>query len=124
MNTAVNGLVEKTDFTELESAVEEARDMNTSKYTEESAAALEEAIAEAEKVLANEDATQEEVDAALAALNAAVEGLTEKAETPVEPVEPQTPSTGDHSMMAVYAGMLMISLIAVFFVIKRKKELN
>ena len=74
------------DTAALEAAIEAAKAVEADKYTEESIAALNEALAAAEAVLAKEDKTQEEVDAAAAALNAAIEALVEK---PAEP-EPLT----------------------------------
>src|SRR5699024_8166412 len=63
----------------LQAKVEEInnKDLDESKYTEESWQALQEALATAEAVLADEDATQEAVNEALKALNAAYEGLEE-----------------------------------------------
>ncbi len=72
------GLILPVDKSELEAAVAEAEELNPADYTDESAAALEEAIENAKAVLEDEDATQEEVDEALAALEEAIENLEEK----------------------------------------------
>ena len=53
--------------------------MDTSKYTDESVAAMQQALTDAKAVNADADATQAEVDAAANALNAAVRNLKEKA---------------------------------------------
>ncbi len=63
------------DTTELEKAIEKATAVDAADYTEESYAALEEALEEALTVLADADATQEDVDAAAKALNDALDAL-------------------------------------------------
>ena len=73
---------EPVDKSALEAAVEDARKADTEGKTDESVAALNDAIERAEAVLADADATQDEVDAAATALNQAVAGLEDK---PVEP---------------------------------------
>ena len=62
----------------LEAAIAEAQAIDLSLYTEESAAALTEALAAAQAVLENPDKTQAEVNDATTALRAAIEGLIEK----------------------------------------------
>ena len=73
---------EPVDKTALESAIEDAKKADTEGKTDESVAALNDAIAKAETVLADADATQDEVNAAVTALYQAVAGLEDK---PVEP---------------------------------------
>jgi len=57
---------------ELAKAIEEAKALDLSQYTEESAAAIQAAIDAAEAVMADEDATQDAVDAAIEALKEAI----------------------------------------------------
>lgn len=73
--------VETVDTSELEETVGEAEGLNSSDYTEESWAALEEALEEGKAVLENPDATQEEVDAAAKKLQDVIDAL-KKTETP------------------------------------------
>lgn len=40
------------------------------------------------------------------------------------PTEPETPTTGDNSMLGVYAGLLAVSVLALFVFLRRKKEVN
>ena len=63
------------DTTELQKTVLEAQGLNEGDYTDETWAALEEAVAAAEAVLADPTATQEEVDAAAAALRTVIDAL-------------------------------------------------
>ena len=62
----------------LEAVIAEAEALDLSLYTEESAAALTEALNAARAVLENPDKTQAEVNEATAALRAAIDGLIEK----------------------------------------------
>lgn len=70
----------------LKTAIDQAKGIDLSKYTEESAAALKAALEAAESAFANDKATQEEVNAAAEALNKAIEELK-----PADPQEPETP---------------------------------
>lgn len=74
------------DKTALAEALEAAKALDASLYTEESMASLTEAMELAEGVLADEEATQEAVDQALAALMKAMEELVENPGAPVEEV--------------------------------------
>ncbi|MBO5122005.1 MAG: hypothetical protein J6B99_02470 [Oscillospiraceae bacterium] len=67
---------EKADKTMLEAASANAKEIDLSIYTEDSAAALTAALAAVDEVLADEDATQEQVDDAHAAMAAAIGALT------------------------------------------------
>ncbi|MGN0334093.1 MAG: sugar-binding domain-containing protein [Lachnospiraceae bacterium] len=70
------------DITELIGKLLEAEAIDRSKYTADSAAALEAAIEKADAVCENADRTEEEVAAAIAELEAAVKGLkTEQTNT-------------------------------------------
>ena len=74
----------KGDKRELQALVDEVRGMDLSDYTEDSVAALNEALNAAQGVLDDEDALQESIDEAYDALNAAIEAL-EKIGEPSEP---------------------------------------
>lgn len=63
------------DTSELEKAILEAEALDEDKYTEESWAALAEAVDSGEAVLNDPTATQAEVDAATAAIRSAIEAL-------------------------------------------------
>ncbi len=68
----------KTDKTALKDVISEAKGIDQSKYTEKTAAALEEAIDNAEKVQADKNATQKAVDAAVKEVKDAIAALKEK----------------------------------------------
>lgn len=63
------------DTTDLEKAILEAEGLQEKLYTEESFAAVKEALAEAKAVLADSAATQETIDAAAQALRASMDAL-------------------------------------------------
>lgn len=65
------------DKTELKSTINEAKEIDTTLYTEESVEVMKNASVEAEKVYMNVDSTQTEVDSALANLKAAIGALKE-----------------------------------------------
>ena len=79
---ALEALEEKTapvvDKTALAEKIEEAEDIDTSLYKEETVNKLLAAIENAKAVLNDEAATQEQVDAAVTSLTEAISGLTEK----------------------------------------------
>lgn len=66
---------EKPSKTELEALMESAEEVDNTKYTEESIAALNSAKAAANTVLADEDATAEEIEEAKGLLQAAINNL-------------------------------------------------
>ncbi|WP_115716236.1 galactose-binding domain-containing protein [Amedibacterium intestinale] len=82
--TVENSVV--VDKTDLNKAIKEARSIETSKYTEESVKAFEDALTKAEAVSKDDKATQEDVDSAEKALTEAIKNLVEK-EEPSQPVE-------------------------------------
>ena len=85
LNAAVAALERKpgvADKTALQAAIAAAEKLNQAEYTEESWAALAQALANAKAVNEKTDATQAEVDAAAQALQAAIDALVEK---PAEP---------------------------------------
>ena len=67
-----------TDFTALDAKIKEADNLDTSKYTDDSVAALKSAIDSGKTVLNNENATQEQVDSALTAIENAIKNLKSK----------------------------------------------
>lgn len=75
------------DTSALEEAVAAAEALVEEDYTEESFAAVEEALENAKAVLADPTATQEEVDAAAEALNDAIAALEKAPEETAEPVD-------------------------------------
>lgn len=85
------------DKADLESAVEEAEALDAEDYTDETYAAVAEALENATSVLADEDATQEDVDEALAALEQAIENLetAEKEDPEKENPEKEDPEKED-----------------------------
>ena len=70
------------DKEELNGVIEDAGKLDTTPYTPQSVAALEDAVAAARKVQADENATQKAVDDAVAAVAAAIRGLEEKPTAP------------------------------------------
>ena len=102
------------DTSELEAAVEEAEDLDGSKYTKKSYAALQTALEKARRVLQNKEASQAEVDAAAKELKKAMKALTKRSD-----IMPFVVAGG--------AGALLILLIIVCIILtsckkKRKKE--
>lgn len=96
LNNAMDSLVNKVfkDTSDLIKAITRANCLNESDYTEESFAAVEEALDSAKAVLADPKATQQKIDQAAAALNDAIDALELKGETqPTEP-KPEKPSQG------------------------------
>ena len=81
------------DTSKLIRAITKANCLDKSKYTEESYAAVEEALANAKAVLADPYAKQQDVDQAAKALNDAMDALVETSDTPEEPEEPETPDS-------------------------------
>lgn len=75
LETAIAGLVEKADKTELADLYDKYCSTDATKYTAESFEVLRNALANALGVLADETATQKQVDAAKAELQKAVDGL-------------------------------------------------
>ena len=77
INKAINAL---TNFSILQTAISNGEAVDTSLYTEETVAALTEAITAGKAVLANTEATQDEVNNAAAAIDKAIEGLAKAKE--------------------------------------------
>ena len=93
LEEAIKGLdVLKGDTTALDAKLAEIKELDESKYTEESWAALMAAVEEA-KGLDAENATQVEVDEVVAKLTKAVDALEEKVVIePEKPTDPEKPS--------------------------------
>ena len=72
----------------LDAAIKDAEALNSTDYTEDSWAELQEALSAAKETLADEDATQDDVDDALDALTAAVNALVKKGTDEPEPDQP------------------------------------
>lgn len=103
LNNAIAALVTKADFSALEKEIARAEQIDGSQYTEDSYAAVTEAISNAREVLANEYSTQEEIDAALQALKAAIAALTEPAKSEEESVDTSELESAVETAMAVDA---------------------
>ena len=91
------------DTTALEAAIKAAKALDESQYTKATFQAVKKALAEAEAVFADNDATQEEVDAATDALKAAIAALKKTG---------GTADTGDESNVALWMGILLLSMAA------------
>ena len=115
---AVANLVSAGDGSALAGLVETAKNEDLSKYTEESAEAIRQAIAKAEEAL-EKRGTQEEIDEAYAALEKALTDAELKSETPVTP---DSPDTGDYTPFAVPA--MLAAAAAVLLFVKRRRETN
>ncbi len=90
-----------TNNAELYKAILRAQGLCEDRYTEESWAALEEALANAKAVMNDRNATQKEIDEAAAALNAAIDALELKdVEVPTEPTQPSEPEIPEESTEA------------------------
>ena len=95
LQEAVEGLEKKPDVgiskDELQNLYNQYRETEQGNYTEESYAALQDALERAAEVLADENASQTDVDEAVNALRAAADALQEKPEDPQDPEDPQNP---------------------------------
>lgn len=108
-NTVTVG--EGVDTAELEAAIKAAEAVKKDKYTDETVAAMEEALKDAKAVLADPIATQDEVDAAAEALRAAIKAL--------KPVDIGNAETGDETMVGLFVMLAVISAAALVIVNKR-----
>ena len=119
---------EDVDKSELAKAIEAAKALDASDYTEESWSVFNKELTEALLVLEDEDASQADVDEALAALVAAIDNLVEKVTEDPE-VEDEdkddedgkgdkndkdgedgkSPKTGDESKLLLYLVLLVLS---------------
>ena len=75
LRSAIDGLIERGDKTELNDLIAEAEALNEEDYTTDTWATLEDALEAARAVAEDEDAIQAEIDEAKAALEDAMDGL-------------------------------------------------
>ena len=119
LTDAMDALPMKADKAALQELVNQAEEIDTGKYTEDSAAVFNEALEGAVKILKDENisaADQAAVDAAEEQLEKAIDGLVEK--QPVTAVK-----TGDTGNMAVlWAMLLAVSAGTCIYVKKRKTQ--
>ena len=83
IKNAVANLGEAIDKSALADLIKEAKDLDTSKYSDESVKAFQAAIAAAEKVNDDEDAAQQEIEKQIQMLKDAAEALIQKEEQDV-----------------------------------------
>ena len=149
LNNAISQL-EKIERTALNNLLLEVKDIDMTKYTDESVKSLEAAIEKAEKVLTTTD--QKAIDEAYEELKAAQAELKEKENKPEEPSQPENPdkdpsivivpgtpeqpvesiqpeesqetvvNTGDHHTIALYGSLSMIALLGVGISVFMKKR--
>ena len=147
LQAAIDALeeIQAVDTSALKSALDQAKALDSEKYTPESFEILKRAIEAAEAALADENVSQEAVDAAMKALAEAVNGLVEKpAPGPDDGSqdegsdEPDTPSAGDQNEPDTvivkspktydntHAGSMMVlavsALCACLLFLKKRKE--
>ena len=86
----------EVDFASLEGLYADFVESSQDNYTDESWAALTQALVKAEAILSNRrNATQEEVDTAFDNLLAAIDGLEEENEDPTDPTDTEEPEEGE-----------------------------
>lgn len=119
LTDAMDALPMKADKAALQELVNQAEEIDTGKYTEDSVAVFNEALEAAVKILKDENisaADQAVVDAAEEQLKTAIDGLVKK--QPVTAVK-----TGDTGNMAVlWAMLLAVSAGTCIYVKKRKTQ--
>lgn len=131
LDAAVKGLALKADFSALDEAIKNAESINTSAYTPESVLALDKALEEAISGLRETTDPETPTDPSDPTTPTDPETPTDP-DTPVDPekpadetpADPETPTTSDNSMLGVYAGLLAVSVLALFVFLRRKKEAN
>lgn len=121
-------LAENLDTSEPGKAVQKAEELDAGKYTEESYAAVQEALKEAEAVLADPAATQAEVDAAAKALNDAIAALVPVSNQPADDDKDSgdNADTGDSSMigLAVCLAAASAAGIAIVSVVDKRRHVR
>ena len=81
LKESVNGLTSKADKTKLGEAIDSANNkLDTTKYTPQSIATLNEALQAARDVMSDDNATETEVNEAISTLNEAINSLIQKAD--------------------------------------------
>lgn len=130
-NLDSNGnVILNADYSTLDEILRRAKDIDASKYTEESITALNKAIEEAEAVDRNLTAKdQDYIDTVSEALYSAYQNLVEldpagsAPETNTTPVEDETPNTFDDILFYIAVGSASTFVLAcVGYLIKRKME--
>ena len=119
LQAAIDVLVEAGNSDALAGLVETAKKEDLSKYTDESAEAIRDAVAKAEEVIENRG-TEEELDAAYEALEKALADAELKPTTPVTPDKPETPDTGDYAPIALPAVLAVLAAGMLF--LKKKRD--
>lgn len=94
----------------LRSTIDEAKDIETAKYTEESINDLDDAIGKAESIVKNTSATAAEINGAMDELNKAMDKLQEKPEGP------------NVLLIGGVAGAVVVVIIIVVVVMSGKKK--
>lgn len=100
------------DTAELEKAIADAEAVKKDKYTDESVAAMEDALAKAKAVLEAPLKTQSDVDAAAKALRDAINAL--------KLVDVGNAETGDETLVGMFAVLAMTSAAALVVMNKRR----
>ena len=151
INKAYAALVEKpaveeeADYTAVSAAMEKAKKIDRSKYTEESLKALDDAVAAVEKGL--KESEQDKVDAMAAAIEKALDGLKKKpaadddkkndskkddsnkndlnkndSDKKADAVKTTTVKTGDAANVIPFFGMTLLAAGAVIVIAFKKKR--
>ena len=127
---ALNELQYKSaDYSQVETAIKKANDINRNLYTEDSLKILDQAINAVEKDL--NITKQKEVDAMADAIEKAIATLTKKEipdinVNPVVPINPDVSNnnveTNDNTTIAFYIGTIIITVLATGVVLVKKRE--
>ena len=110
------------DRSVLEHLIELAQSTDLSKYTEQSAAVLKEALAKAIDVYDTETASQAEIDAAAEALEQALNDLVLLDEDTENPDESQVPDTSDTVPFTAPLAACLLTAGAAYFIRKRVRR--
>ena len=93
--TAENTIYYDVDATELEDAIAKAKEIDTSKYTDESVSLFEKALTEAQALLNQEYSLPSEVNGTIKSLNDAIATLVEKSTKPSSEQPPSNDSSNN-----------------------------
>ncbi len=119
---AKEALVASGEQSALIGLLSTAKQLDLSKYTEESGQAIRAAIKAAEEIIAARG-TEEEIEAAYAVLEKALadaELLPTDPGTPEEPTDPENPDTGDYAPVALPMAFLMAGAAILTF--KKRRD--
>ena len=118
-----NVILKDANYSALKKALKEAKEVDKTKYTEESVKALENAIKNAEAIRTNLKITEQaKIDEAVKELQEAIKGLTVK-ETPVAPesskpiTDAENPDTADNFFNLIT--IATISIVGLFIICKK-----